>query len=120
MTDNAYDALRRLTNTIEATGGLTLAGAPVGDPAWMDLGDAYRAAKIALEEPAHPTHTVYDSETGAAVGALFANDPEQFDREYAETCDDPEGHVRAGSIIPFDDLENLSLSADSTIYITRI
>ncbi len=56
------DACRRLISTIEGTGGLVPADcdgghgllAPAEDPEWIDLGDAYRAAKEAFGEPITP------------------------------------------------------------------
>jgi len=47
------DALMRLCNTIDATGGIVEfkdgTCAPVGDTEWIDLGDAYMAACDALD-----------------------------------------------------------------------
>jgi hypothetical protein len=49
------DACRRLVITIEATGGVTQNAdttfSPAGEPDWIDLGDAYIAAKAALGHP---------------------------------------------------------------------
>lgn len=120
MTNNAHNALRAFTNTIEATGGLTFAGAPAGDPSWFDLGDAYRAAKLALGEPVDPTHTVHDSATGSVVGVLYIADPDAFDRAYAKDCASPEGHVPAGRVLFPSDLESMKLEHNSAIFVTRI
>ena len=45
----AINALMRLIETIEATGGLDCDGYPLGDPEWVDLGDAYLDACAVIE-----------------------------------------------------------------------
>ncbi len=42
-------ALRSFVDTVEATGGLNSDGNPVGDPEWVDLGDAYAEACNVLQ-----------------------------------------------------------------------
>lgn len=49
----AEKALKAVVSTIENTGGIIrrnddFSGGPVADPEWLDLGDAYRAACVAL------------------------------------------------------------------------
>ncbi len=41
-------ALEKFVATVKATGGLDHHGAPKADPEWLDLGDAYTAAKSAI------------------------------------------------------------------------
>jgi hypothetical protein len=54
LNELAMEACRRLTSTIESTGGVIQypSGlcAPTEDPEWIDLGDAYMTAKQALGE----------------------------------------------------------------------
>jgi len=55
--------------------------------------------------------TIHNSKTGESLGAA------QVDSDnYANACDNPEGHVRADSILGDEDLARLGISGDLTVY----
>lgn len=55
---------------------------------------------------------IYMSRDGSPVGVV-----EDFDADrYANACENPEGHVRAGDVLDDDDIARLGISADDTIY----
>jgi hypothetical protein len=62
----ALAALEKLVGTVEATGGVLVNRKghylPVGDPEWIDLGDAYMDACSALDRIPMTLHDLEDSE----------------------------------------------------------
>lgn len=55
---------------------------------------------------------IYNSIDGSLVGNV-----ENFDdARYANACENPEGHVRAGDVLDDDDIARLGINADDIIY----